>query len=145
MKVILLKDVKGVGKRYEEKNVADGYALNLLIPKKLAVPATGAAAGQIKSLKENEAKHKEADNKKLESEVAKLSGFELRVSLKANEKGHLFAALTPEKISELLKGEGIIVGSGHIGIDHIKETGTFEVPVRIGEKTTHFQLVVEGK
>ena len=40
MKVILLRDIKGVGKRYEEKNVSDGYAINMLIPKKLAVPAT---------------------------------------------------------------------------------------------------------
>lgn len=146
MKVILLKDIKGVGRKYEEKNVSDGYALNMLIPKKLAVSATGAAAGQIKSLKENDAKHKEAENKKLEAEIAKLAGTTITTQEKANEKNHLFASLTKEKISALLKGKGIDLSAELIGLKTpIKETGTYSIPVLVGGKETKFVLIVEGK
>ncbi len=146
MKIILLKDIKGVGKRFEEKNVSDGYALNMLIPKKMAVPATGASAGQIKNLKESAEKHKEADFKKLETEVAKLSETEVKIALKANEKNHLFATLTAEKISELLREKGVEINSGNIMLENpIKETGTFAVPVSVGGKLAHFTLVVEPK
>lgn len=145
MKVILLKDVRGVGKRFEEKNVSDGYATNFLLPKKIAVPATGASANQIKQLKESEEHHKEAESRKLEAEVAKLSGIEIRTNCKANAKNHLFAALTREKISEILKENGIHISSGHIMLEEpIKEIGTFSVPISVGEKTAHFNLVVEA-
>lgn len=147
MKVIFLKDVKNIGRKYEEKNVADGYALNFLIPKKLAVPATGAVAGQIKSLKENEAKHKEAEFSKLEKEVGKLTSTEVVIEAKANEKNHLFAALTREKLAEILEKEhGVKIHSGMINLDHpIKELGTFDIPVQIGDKETGFKLMVKGK
>jgi large subunit ribosomal protein L9 len=147
MKVIFLKDVKGVGRKYEEKNVADGYAINSLIPKKLAVPATGSAAGQIKSLKENDAKHKEAELQKLRGHIQNLSGIELVIETKANEKNHLFAALTKEKISEiLLKEKGIEIEPQCIKTDPIKELGTYTIPVRVeNEKETHFTLVVKTK
>src|SRR3954468_14704624 len=107
MKVILLRDIKGIGKRYEEKNVADGFALNKLIPQKLAVPATGAAAEQIKNLKESDKKHHEAEDRKLSEEVHKIAGTTITISREANEKGHLFAALTREKISNILRDKGI--------------------------------------
>ena len=147
MKVIFLKDVKGVGRKYEEKNVADGYAQNLLIPQKLAVPATGAAAGQIKNLKENDAKQKDAELQKMRAHMQNLSGIELVVETKANEKNHLFAALTKEKISEILsKEKGIEIEANCIKIDPIKELGTFTIPVRIeNEKETHFTLIVKTK
>ena len=144
MKVIFLKDVKGVGRKYEEKEVADGYAQNALIPKKLAVPATGAAAGQIKSLKENDAKHKEAEDHKVQAELAKLLGIELIITAAANDKGSLFASINAQKISEVLKAErGIEVSAGHLMLkDPIKQTGTFEVPVRVGTKETRFTLSI---
>lgn len=146
MKVILLKDIKGLGRKFEEKNVSDGHALNMLIPKKLAVPASGAVAGQIKSLKESESKHKEAEVHKLRAHMQKLAGTEVVVVAKANEKNHLFAALTREKLSEiLLKEKGIELDPDSIETDPIKELGTFIIPVQVGnEKETHFTLVVKS-
>ena len=144
MKVILLKDVKGVGKRFEEKNVSDGYAINFLIPRKLAVAALSSGAGQIKSIKESEEKNKAVSLEKMNENIGKLSGTEIKVLLKANDKGHLFASLNKEKIGELLKEKGLEIDSRNIDIEEpIKETGTFSVPVSIGGKTTHFTLVVE--
>lgn len=146
MKVILLKDVKGVGKRYEEKVVGDGYAANFLIPKKLAVPATGAAAGMIKSLKESQEKQQEVRSKKLEDEVHKLANTTINISLPANEQNHLFAALTREKISDLLKERDTEVPADCITLTHpIKEVGTHIVPISIKGKETQFTLIIEAK
>jgi large subunit ribosomal protein L9 len=146
MKVILLRDVKGVGKKYEEKNVGDGYAANFLLPKKLAIPATGAAAGQIKNIKESDAKHKEAEMAKLEVEVHKLAGTTINIKEKANEKNHLFAAITAQKLSELLRERGMDVPADCIILESpIKEIGTREVPIEIKGKRTHFTLIIEAK
>ncbi len=146
MKVILLKDVKGVGRRHEEKNVSDGYAENFLIPKKLAVPATGGAAGQIKTMKESEAKHREAEDKKLEAEIQKLLNTNIEVSARANEKDHLFAALTSEKISKLLSDKGINLPKESVLVEGgIKEIGTHNIKVKVGSKETHFVLKVKGE
>ncbi len=144
MKVILLKDIKGVGKRFEEKNVSDGYAINFLIPRKLAVAALSSAAGQIKSIKESEEKNKAVSVEKMNENIGKLSGTEIHTSLKVNDKGHLFASLSKEKIGELLKEQGLEIDPRNIDLEEpIKETGTFSVPVSVGDKTTHFTLVVE--
>jgi large subunit ribosomal protein L9 len=142
MKVIFLKDVKGAGRLYEEKEVSDGYAQNFLFPKKLAVPATGAAANQIKNLKEGHKKHHEAESKKLHEHMEKLHDTTLTVQANANEKNHLFAALTAQKLSDLLRKEGIEVPADCIKTEAIKETGTFRVPVSVDGKQTHFTLVV---
>jgi len=147
MKVIFLKDVKGVGRKWEEKNVADGYALNKLIPQKLAIAATASAAAQIKSLKEQEAKGKAVHDQHVSEEMHKLSGTELTIRVKANEKGHLFQKLTAEKIAQALKKEkGIEVNFAYINLfEGIQDTGSFEIPVKVGDKLTHFTLTVEAE
>lgn len=144
MKVILLRDVKGVGKRFEEKQVGDGYASNFLIPKKLAVPATGSAAAQIKNMKEGEEKKRGVESEKLSEEVHKLTNTTINISAKANEQGHLFASITREKLAQILKEQGIDLSADLIELEHpIKETGSHKIAVRVGEKETHFTLVVE--
>ncbi len=123
MKVVLLKDIKGVGKRFEEKNVSDGHAMNFLIPNKLAVPAS--EAGTIKALKEKEVQSREAEEKKIEEAVTKISGTEINLKLK--------------------KEKGIDIEAKYIVLEYpIKQTGTFEVPVRVGDgRETKFTLQVE--
>jgi large subunit ribosomal protein L9 len=146
MKVVLLKDVKGIGRRFEEKNVSDGHASNFLIPRKLALPAN--EAGQIKALKEGEAKQREAQSKKVEEAIAKISGTEVILKLKANEKAHLFASLNREKLSEILKKEkGIDIDPDYIVLAApIKQIGTFEIPVIVGVgKETKFTLKIEAQ
>lgn len=145
MKVILLKDIKGVGKKFEEKNVSDGYAMNLLIPRKLAVPASN--AGQVKTLIENKLAEEASARKHLEENLQKISGTEIKLSLKANEKNHLFASLNAQKLSEILKKEkNIEISSDLIELENpIKEIGTFEIPVRVGEKQARFTLTIEAQ
>lgn len=144
MKVILLKDVKGVGRKFEEKNVADGYAANFLLPRKLAVPMSGQSAAQVAELKRQAETHKSEDAKSLKESLAKLSGTTITLKMNANEQGHLFQSIHAEKLAKTLAEQGIKIGSEAIGLEHpIKEIGTFLVPVSIGNGLeTHFTLVV---
>lgn len=146
MKVILLKDVKGVGKKYEEKNVSDGYAQNFLIPKKLALSLAGSSASAIKILKEQEEKSREDKREALMDNISRLTDLTITTKMKANEKGHLFSSLSAEKISELIKKEGFEIDAKHIELSEpIKETGTFEVPVSVeGVKGIKFTLEVKS-
>jgi large subunit ribosomal protein L9 len=144
MKVILLRDVKGLGRMYEEKNVADGYAGNFLIPKRLAVAASGAAAAQIKNVKENDTKHREAEEQHLSEEIQKIAGKDISIKEKVNEKGHLFRKLTREKISEILKSRGHNIPDDLIILEEpIKEAGTHVIRIKVGDKEAHFNLVIE--
>lgn len=146
MKVILLRDMKGVGKRFEEKQVGDGYAANFLIPKKIAVPATGSAAAQIKNIKEGEAKKRSVESEHIEAEVHKLSNTTISLNAKVNEQGHLFASINAEKLSELLKEQGTDLPAANIVLERpIKEAGEHQVPIKVGGKETHFTLSIKAK
>ncbi|KND48943.1 MAG: ribosomal protein L9 [Parcubacteria bacterium C7867-005] len=147
MKVILLKDVKGIGRRFEEKDVSDGHALNFLIPQKLATPATGGSAGQIKAMKDRESQHKDAESKKLLENISKLKESEVVMVAKANEKNHLFASLTKEKISEFLSKEKQINIAPELILlpSPIKELGTFDISIKTNsDKTSHFTLTIKS-
>lgn len=140
MKVILLKDVKGVGRRFEEKSVADGYALNMLLPKKLAVVAGSASAAQVAELKRQGEAQRAKEGERLHAIVSKLSGQTLTMKIAANDQGHLFQKVTREKVAELAG-----LDEDCVGIEMpIKQTGTYEVPVEVGDgKKTSFTLIIE--
>ena len=145
MKIILLKDVKGVGKKFEEKNIADGYAANFLIPRKLAVSLSDASASAVKALKEQEEQSREKQSQTLIEHISQISGLTVTTKKKANEKGHLFEKITAEKISHLLKTEkGIEISLEHILLSEpIKEIGNYEVPISFGAgKKAKFTLEV---
>ena len=136
MKVILLKDVKGIGRRFEEKNVADGFAINKLLPQKLAVAATGTGAAQVKQLKEQDAAHRAGELKKQELSLAQVAGKNITLKMKANEQGHLFQKITAAKIAETTNLDEDLIELK----EPIKQLGTYEIPVG----KTKFTLVVEA-
>ena len=87
MKVILLKDVKGLGKRFEEKNVAEGYANNFLLPQSLAVPASGNLVAQVNQLKAQAEAKKSKEEKRLdEKEQKRLEKHEALERFRATQK-----------------------------------------------------------
>lgn len=147
MKVILLKDVPKIGKKYDVKDVADGYALNFLIPQAKAKVATPEALSKVNALK---ALH-EADKKVQEDLLAKnlheIDGKEVVMKVKASDKGHLFASIHSEDVVKAIKDSiGSDVISDFIHLAHnIKETGTHEIEVRAGGKQATVKLVVEAK
>ena len=103
MKVILLRDVPDVGKKYDVKNVKDGYARNFLIVKNLAKLATPAAIKALEVEKKRHEQEKEVQKDLLKINVQKLGEARIAIERKANEKGHLFDAVDPRDLSKILK------------------------------------------
>ena len=146
MKVILLKDVKKIGRKFDEKEVADGYARNLLIPKGLAVPAGTASAKQILAQKNQVGTKRAKEDQVLRDNIAQLAGTTLTYTARANEQGHLFEKLTSEKLSAYIKKErGLTIDASRFDMEPIKESGTHEISVKVDEKNTHFTLEVIGE
>ena len=99
MKVVLLQDVKGHGKKGELCNVSDGYARNFLFPKKLAVEADNAALNELKNREEAAAHHKQEEIKNAKDLAAKLDGKTVTLKAKAGSSGKLFGSVTSKEIA----------------------------------------------
>jgi large subunit ribosomal protein L9 len=147
MKVILLKDVAKIGRKYDVKNVADGYALNFLIPKGAAKVATSEALKKIEVLKTELDAERKVQEDLLSKNLHEIDGKEAKISVKANDKGHLFAALHATDIVTAVKESlGADIIAEFIVLDHpIKETGEHTIEVKVGEKSAKLKLVVEAK
>ena len=147
MKVILQQDVRGQGKKGQLIEVAEGYARNFLLPRKLAVPATADAVNTMK-LKEK-AKKAEDARLKAEAEAAaeKLKSAQVKVSARAGANGKLFGAVTSKEVSDaLLAQHGIELAKQKIVMDEpIKAFGTYELKAKLGYEVTGtiYVLVVD--
>lgn len=135
MKVILLDNIKGVGKKDEIINASDGYARNYLFPKKLAVEATKENLGKLES--KNEAnKFKKQNEKNDAMEVAnKLKELVLTIKVKAGENGKIFGGVTSKEISENLKEQyKIEIDKKKIEVkETIKSIGRFTINIKLYE------------
>ncbi len=127
MEVLLLTDVKGVGRRMEVKNVADGYARNLLFPKKLAMPFAKDAVA-IKAKFEAEEKTRAAE---IEVMARKLETITLEFSVTTGEKGEVFGSVSKADIEGALRKEGIKAGIVMIE-KPLKKTGEHFADVDLG-------------
>src|SRR3989338_7023863 len=103
MKVVLLKDVQGVGRKNEIKNVSDGYALNMLIPRKLAVMGTPAAIAHAERVKSEQDTERKIQEDLLFKNLSSMQGLNVEISGKANEQGHLFASIHADQIVAAVK------------------------------------------
>ena len=133
MKVILLADVKGQGKKDQIINVSDGYARNFLLPKKLAVEADAKALNEAKN-KEASKQHKIDTERKAAEEIAKkLESIVVRIVYAAGPDKRLYGSVTSKEISEYLKKDfGIEVDKRKISLkEPIKAFGTFKVDVKL--------------
>lgn len=144
MKIILLKDVAKVGKKYDVKNVSDGHALNLLIPKGLAINADVAALKRVEKLKAEDTAHKKVQEDLLLMNLKAIEGVTLEIAEKANEKGHLFAGVHKEEIIAKMKSEKHIdLLPDFIVLDKpIKEVGEHRVEIRVKDKVAKLKLVI---
>lgn len=134
MKVILLQDVRGQGKKGEMINVSDGYARNFLFPRKLAQEAT---VDNINTMRMNDKAKREKEQRAREEAAAmsaKLRELTLNVSAKGGGAGRLFGSVTSQEISDALKEqEGIDLDRRKIVIEEsIKTVGLYTVKVRLG-------------
>ena len=149
MKVILQQDVRGQGKKGQMIEVAEGYARNFLLPRKLAVPATADAVNTMK-LKE---KAKKAEDARLKAEaeaiVEKLKNSPVTVTARAGANGKLFGAVTSKEVSDALQAQhGIELAKQKIVMDEpIKAYGSYELKAKLGYEVsgTVYVMVVEEK
>ncbi len=146
MKIILLKDVKGVGKKYDIKNAKDGYALNLLIPQGLAVHATDKNLKEVDIKKRTDLEHSKIQEDLLIMNLKELDGIKIEMSGKANEKGHLFAGIHKEQIiPEIKKQTRIDMLAEFLILEKpIKEIGEHEISAKVADKTVKFKLIVKS-
>lgn len=143
MKVILLADVPGVGKKHEVKEVSDGYARNFLFVNKLAEPATQGALAKLEALKAEHDKEDRELHARLEEISRKLADTKLEFTLRADKTGALFGAVNKESILKALREHGLITKE-RVDIDlkyPIKEEGEHIVPVDL-KKGVSAKLVV---
>lgn len=149
MKVILQQDVRGQGKKGQMIEVAEGYARNFLLPRKLAVSATADAVNTMK-LKE---KAKKAEDARLKAEaeaiVEKLKNSPVKVTARAGANGKLFGAVTSKEVSDALQAQyGIELAKQKIVMeDPIKAYGNYELKAKLGYEVsgTVYVMVVEEK
>ena len=131
MRIILLQDVENLGKKYEVKEVADGYARNFLIPKGLAKPATKENLKWLETQKEIEVKKAEEELKKVEAVATNIDGQEIIIPVKIGEEGQLFESITSQKIYEKLKELGFEIKKSQIDLpEPIKELGEYPVKIK---------------
>ena len=130
MKIILLKDIKNLGKEGDVKEVADGYARNFLLPKNLVKIATKKALGELEKEKELEAKKAEKELKAIQEIVSQVDGQEIGISMKLKENGEIYGSVTPYKISQALKKKGFDVKKIQISLkEPIKKLGEYPATV----------------
>ena len=146
MKIILNQDIPKVGKKYDVKNVADGYALNFLIPRGLAMAATVGALKKLEIAKTQLTVEKKVQEDLLIKNLKSLDGAKIEIAEKANDKGHLFAGLHKEQIiPEIKKQTGLDVLPEFLVLDRpIKETGEQMIEVKVQDKTAKFVVIVKG-
>ena len=149
MKVILQQDVRGQGKKGQMIEVAEGYARNFLLPRKLAVPATADAMNTMRL--QEKAKRAEEARQKAEAQAMaeKLKGVVVKLTAKAGANGKLFGAVTSKEVSDALQSQhGIELAKNKIVMDEpIKGFGSYELKAKLGFEIsgTIYVVVAEEK
>ena len=133
MKVILTKDVAGTGKAGEVKDVADGYARNYLLPRKLAVPASAGALKGVEQRKAAESQKAAKEEAAAQALAERLTAAPVVVTAKVGDQGRLYGSITSADIAEqLAKLIGQPFDRRMIQLEEpIRQLGSFEVPVRL--------------
>ena len=132
MKVVLLADVKGHGKKGELCNVSDGYARNFLFPKNLAIEANNAAMSELKSREEAKAHHKKEEIAAANDIASKLEGKTVVINAKAGANGKLFGSVTSKEISnEIKKALGIEIDKKKMSVADIKNFGEYTAEIKL--------------
>ena len=133
MKVVLLADVKGQGKKNDVINVSDGYARNFLLPRKLAVEADAKVLNEIKG-REDSIKHKiEVETAEAKALAAKLDTLLIKITATSGADGRLYGSITAKDIAEALaKDHGITVDKRKIQLaDAIRAYGKYDLDVKL--------------
>jgi len=145
MLVLLLENVKNLGKKNEIKNVSDGYASNFLFVKKLAIKATPELIQKVKATQtlENERQKKEAEN--IKEQAKKINDKRFIIKVKAGDEGQLFEAVSAVKIAEKINQNGFSVDAKQIIISEpIKKVGEHKAIVKFNaELESRVNIIID--
>jgi large subunit ribosomal protein L9 len=132
MQIILLQDIKGLGKKFEIKKVADGYARNFLFPKKLVIAATAETISRTKKEREIRIQKEKEELKKTEQTAGKFKDLVLEIKTKATKDGKLFGSISNQEIVDALKKKGFEISLDKIEIkEPIKKVGKHSVKINL--------------
>lgn len=145
MKIILLKDVGGIGRHGEVKDVSDGYALNHLIPRGLAQQATAEKVKAHTAAAQQESDARAKEQQALVSAIQSLEGARVEISAKATEKGGLFKSLGVSDIQRAVRDQkGTTVPDGAVQLEKpIKELGDHQIEVKAAGSSSRLTVVVK--
>lgn len=130
MKIILLQKVPGLGDTDDIKDVKDGYAVNFLFPKHLAVQASVGALADLEAQKSKRAKEEERDLREQQDLASGMDGMELAFAEKTSESGSLYSAVTAQRVADLLGKMGYEVDKKQIEVPIIKSIGEYSGKIR---------------
>ena len=148
MKVLLLADVKGQGKKDQIVEVSDGYARNFLIPKGLAIPADAKSMNEVKSREDSRLHKIETEKAAAKETAAKLEKVTVKIVGQAGADGRLYGSVTAKDIAETLeKQHGIVIDRRKLTLpENIKTFGTYNAEVKLyTEVTGKVKVVVSDK
>jgi len=146
MKIILLEDVKTLGKKGDTVNVNDGYARNMLLPNKLGIEATAKNLNDLKLKKANNDKVAQENLEAAQNFKEELETKEVRVSIKVGEGGRTFGSVSTKEIAEAAKQQlGYDIDKKKMNLaNQIKELGTHTVPIKLHPKVVaQLKVIVE--
>lgn len=137
MKVILLDDIQKLGRRGEVRDVSDGYARNFLLPKKLALAATGGNLRNLEQIRQQQEAKAGRIKSDAESVRARIESLSYEVTRQASEEGKLFGSVTAQEIADFLEQQGVKVERRRVQLDEpIKTLGEATVGVRLHAEVT---------
>ncbi|WP_291651559.1 50S ribosomal protein L9 [Clostridium sp.] len=144
MKVILLQDVKKVGKKGDVVDISDGYARNFLFPRKLAKEANNNNMHILNTKKENERKKKLAEIEAAQKLASELKGKEIKIEAKSGNGGRLFGAITSKDVAELINKQfKLSVDKKKIVMDTIKVAGSYDIEIKLyPEVSTKMKVII---
>ena len=132
MQIILLQDIKGLGKKFDIKKTADGYARNFLFPKKLATAATAEAISRTKKERGIRIQKEKEGLKKVEQTAGKFKNLVLKIKSKATKDGKLFGSISNQEIANILKEKNFEISPDKIEIkEPIKKLGKHSVKINL--------------
>lgn len=132
MKVVLIQDVKGLGKKGELVNTSDGYARNFLFPRKLAMEANSQAMSELKNREASEKHRIDTEISAAKANAAKLEGKTVKLTAKAGANGKLFGSVTAKDVAAAVSKEfGLSLDKRKVVVEDIKAFGTYPVEVKL--------------
>lgn len=143
MKVILTENIKGLGQIGETREVKNGYARNFLVPRKLAVLATAENLKRVGELREKKALAMKEEIEKMKQVANRLKELKLILEMPGDEKGNLYAAVNPKKLSDALRKKGIEAYPDYILISEpIKKLGIHSALFKYYDVEAKFEVEV---